>query len=282
MILSFHPCFETDQNILCAGREPDTTDLSAIKSAHAVILPQGCRKTLFEMARQNCSHVFPDYNARFAYPGKIGQIALFRQTGVIHPKTETFQNLKQFHRQYNKIPNPPKLGYPFVFKFDWGGEGEYIALVDSQPKFQEMLQKAERFEASGHTGFLVQEYIPSKNRILRVAVIGRTIISYWRLHENTGGFGTSLAKGALIDHDAHSDLQASASTSVKHFCKETGINLAGFDFIFSSESISPAPLFLEINYFFGRRGLGGSEKYYKLLQAEIKKWIEDLGIGVQG
>jgi len=32
-------------------------------------------------------------------------------------------------------------------------------------------------------------------------------------------------------------------------------------------------LFLEINYFFGRKGLGGSEAYYKLLQQEIDRWI---------
>jgi ribosomal protein S6--L-glutamate ligase len=31
---------------------------------------------------------------------------------------------------------------------------------------------------------------------------------------------------------------------------------------------------LEINYFFGRRGLGGSDAYYKVLKREIQNWIE--------
>ena len=65
MIVSFHPLFEADKNILCAGREPDADDLKAIKAAKAVILPQGCRQSLYEMARDNCQHVFPDYAARF-------------------------------------------------------------------------------------------------------------------------------------------------------------------------------------------------------------------------
>ncbi|MBU4419623.1 MAG: hypothetical protein KKH84_01295, partial [Proteobacteria bacterium] len=60
--------------------------------------------------------------------------------------------------------------------------------------------------------------------------------------------------------------------------KKTGINLAGFDFLFSSEVNIKEPLFLEINYFFGRKGLGGSEKYYKILESEIQKWIESLNL----
>jgi len=56
-------------------------------------------------------------------------------------------------------------------------------------------------------------------------------------------------------------------------CQKTGINLAGVDVIFSSDRDDPAPMLLEINYFFGRKGLGGSEAYYKILQAEIQAWL---------
>ena len=31
---------------------------------------------------------------------------------------------------------------------------------------------------------------------------------------------------------------------------------------------------LEINYFFGRRGLGGSDAYYEILNREIHNWLE--------
>ena len=33
MVVSFHPLFEADCNILCAGREPGPGDLAAIRSA---------------------------------------------------------------------------------------------------------------------------------------------------------------------------------------------------------------------------------------------------------
>jgi ribosomal protein S6--L-glutamate ligase len=57
MILSFHPCFVADKNIICAGRSPDADDLAAIKAADAVVLPQGCYKSLYEMARGNCTNI---------------------------------------------------------------------------------------------------------------------------------------------------------------------------------------------------------------------------------
>ena len=102
--LSFHPLFEGDQNILCAGRDPNQTDLDAIKLADAVILPQGCQVALWEMATSNCPNIFPNYHARFTYPGKIGQTQLFVETGVAHPKTETFANMAAFVDRYGDMP----------------------------------------------------------------------------------------------------------------------------------------------------------------------------------
>ena len=79
MILSFHPCFNGDKNIICAGRAPTEDDLNLIRSADAVILPQGCNESLYKLAKKNCKSVFPNYDARFKYPGKIGQIELFNK-----------------------------------------------------------------------------------------------------------------------------------------------------------------------------------------------------------
>lgn len=54
--------------------------------------------------------------------------------------------------------------------------------------------------------------------------------------------------------------------------------MAGFDLLFSSERKNRTPLFLEINYYFGRRGQGGSERFYEILIAEIEKWIDSIGL----
>jgi ribosomal protein S6--L-glutamate ligase len=278
MILSYHPCFKADKNILCAGREPADDDLAAMKAAHAVILPQGCRRSLYQMAHANCMHVFPNFDSRFKYAGKIGQIRLFQEKNVPHPRTETYLNVEAFAGQYGGFPAKPAFDFPFVFKFGWGGEGYQVYLIQSASEFKDILQLARDFEDSGHTGFIIQEYIPSDNRSLRVVVIGQRVISYWRVQGNTRSFRSNLTRGAVIDAHADPELQALAVASVKAFCSRTGINLAGFDLFFSSRSKSRTPLFLEINYYFGRRGLGGSERFYEILIAEIEKWIDRIGL----
>jgi hypothetical protein len=64
--------------------------------------------------------------------------------------------------------------------------------------------------------------------------------------------------------------------------RDPGVDdLAGFDILFSSETRVNAPLFLEINYYFGRRGLGGSKTFYDLLTQEIMKWIGSLGLALE-
>ena len=282
MIVSFHPCFVADRNLNCAGRRPGAEDLAAIKKAAAVVLPQGCGKLLYQLARQNCRHIFPNYDARFACPDKTGQAELFRQKKVAFPLTETFANLKAFKDRYDDLDRAP-FGYPLVFKFAWGGEGDNVHLIDSFSDFEKVLAQAGSYERTGQFGFLLQEYVRSDNRSLRVVVVGESLISYWRIQNDRHNFQASLKKGALIDADADSGLQARAKKAVRGFCEKTGINLAGFDLLFArgpGGSKEKEPLFLEINYFFGRQGLGGSEKYYALLNREIERWLDSLGLAV--
>lgn len=270
MILSFHPIFRGDHNILCAGREPGPSDLSAIRSARAVILPQGCSRPLYFMARNNCPHVFPNYDVRFQYPGKIGQIELFLEKSIQHPPTEIFHSVADFKSRYSGVKSTI---LPIVFKFDWGGEGDTVFLVKSLSELEKRLLHAARCEASGQIGFLLQQYIPSGKRSLRVTVIGESIISYWRSRIDQGGFHANVSKGAIIDQDADPQLREAAEKLVWRFCLKTGINLAGLDVIVDEGQEPPLPLLLEINYFFGRVGLGGSTEYYRILKRSIKRWL---------
>ena len=276
MIVSFHPLYVADKNILCAGREPNKSDLAAIKRADAVILPQGCRQRLYVMAREYCKHVFPNYEARFQYPGKIGQIQLFRDTDTPHPETRVFKNMASFRCEFGDRPERPPFPMPFVFKFDWGGQGDTVYLIGSYDSLREMLQQADIYEKSGQQGFLVQEYVPNRKKTLRVVKIGRQLITYWRISNSRTGFLANLSKGASIDFDSDPDLQHSAEKAIRELCAKSGINLAGFDVIFSTEKKERPPLLLEINYFFGRRGLGGSEGYYRILENEIRNWLDGL------
>jgi ribosomal protein S6--L-glutamate ligase len=274
MILSYHPCFEADENRLCAGRLPDENDLALIRSADAVILPQGCSVELFRMVSGNCPRFFPDYTARFAYPGKLGQARLFRKTGMPYPDTVSFERYSDY-RDFSRNTDCRMFAYPFVLKMDWGGEGDNVHLVASGEELGRCLDRVLACEATGQHGFLMQRYIPSGFRSLRVVVIYRKTLSYWRTHDAPGCFYASLSKGARMDRESDPMLQSAAIRSVGDFCAETGIDLAGFDILFSEEDTDPVPLFLEINYFFGRQGIGGSEAYYALLVEQIQQWLAD-------
>jgi ribosomal protein S6--L-glutamate ligase len=278
MIVSFHPLFEADKNIICAGRKPNVEDLAAIKAADAVILSQGCFQSLYELARANCPNVFPNYDARFNYPGKTGQIKLFRDIRAPHPESEIYSNVALFQRRNGKSLKKLSFNYPLVFKLDWGGEGETVYLIKSAENLHKILKKTAEFEKSGQSGFLLQEFIPSCNKTLRVVIIGQQLISYWRIQKNAGGFHTNLSKGAQIDFDADPELQRKAFALVSQSAGKARINLAGFDVIFSSKRDRPEPMLLEINFFFGRKGLGGSEAYYQSLQEEIHRWLAGLNL----
>jgi ribosomal protein S6--L-glutamate ligase len=277
MILSFHPMFVADKNLICAGRPPDEKERAAIQQAAATILPQGCRRALFDMARRHCPRVFPDYTARFDYPGKTGQIRLFRKTGARHPASEIFHTAAQFKERYRRLPDGLPFPFPFVIKFDWGGEGHTVFVVQSVQQLETVLKRAVDFERTGLSGFVMQEFIECSNRVLRVVVVGSRAISYWRVGAPDERGCVSASAGARIDRDTDPDLQRKAVDAVGDFAQATRINLAGFDLLFSARRNKGAPFFLEINYFFGRRGLGGSERYYALLNEEICNWLHRHG-----
>ncbi len=275
MILSFHPIIEADQNIICAGRAPNKDDLAAIQDAEAVILPQGCSETLYRMARSNCPHIFPNQDLRFDYPGKRGQIELFRKLDLAHPVTQGYGSLSDFHQ------SGAKIDLPAIVKLDWGGQGDTVFKVESEQKLAQVLDHVRTFETSGQFGFLIQQFIPTGQRSLRVALIHTQTRAYWRIQSPERGFGTSVAHGARIDHVVDAKMSHAALKMVHKVNQYTGLQLAGFDFIFaqgSQDQKQPTPLVLEINYFFGRRGLGGSQAYYRLLEVEIDKWLATLSL----
>ena len=280
MVLSFHPNIVADRNILCAGRLPNDEDRAAISQAQAVILPQGCSEALYRMSRNHCPNIFPDYDARFDFPGKVGQARLFQKVGAPFPHTYPFDTISDYYKDFPDTGGTGPLGLPCVFKSDWGGEGEGVSYVNTAEDLEKALKKAQRNEQTGQKGFLLQTYIPSRDRSLRVVVIGDEFFSYWRVQEDPSQFVTSLKAGAVIDRDADIDLQKAGRAAVKQFCTETKINLAGFDLLFPENEPEAGPLFLEINYFFGRRGLGGSFEYYDLLEEGVRSWLGGLGLSL--
>jgi ribosomal protein S6--L-glutamate ligase len=274
MILSFHPIYEGDHNRICAGRDPDDDDLAVIQQAAIIILPQGCRQSLYRAATQYDARVFPNYDARFAYPGKVGQSRLFEAAGVPHPPTVRYAGADDFFRRHPDGKGPFRS--PAVVKLDWGGEGESVFPFGRDDDLPPILRHVQECEATGQQGFIIQPWIPAAGRSLRVVVMGPHMVSYWRTVPDHAFGMASLARGGAIDRTSDPRLIAAAEGAAAAFCRQTAINLAGFDFLFSTDPAvadAQTPLFIEINYFFGRRGLGGSDAYYRKLLDAIEHWV---------
>jgi len=271
-VLSFNLIIEANHNICCLGQRPNNDDLAAIKASDAVIMPQGCKKELYLMAHENCENVFPNYDVFYDYQDKIGQYNLFMHHNVAIPKTTVFKNIKFFNGTKLDIDFTKK----FVFKFSWGGEGNNVFLIQSENDLHKALELAIEYEKQGKQGFLFQEYIPTGGRSLRIVVIGDQYIPYWRVTENPNDFYSNISKGATIDYYSFPLLCESAITALQGFCKKTGINLAGFDFLFRTDEENPTALFLEINYSFRTKGLGGYDNYLKLLSKSIRDWLASI------
>jgi len=276
MILSFHPCIEADRQIIMGDQRPDKQILSWVLRASAIILPQGCPEELYGLCRAHCANVFPNYDVRYRYPGKVGQTRLFRTYGISYPITHIWDSVKQFERHLDRQKMPHSM--PFVVKADHGHEGDHVYVVDSNDTLHEILQTLKKLEDPSGQAFITQDFIPAGGKVLRVVVIGRRLFSYWKVASNPNERVVTISRGATIEPHGWPKLQDMGKEAVKKLCTLTGINLAAVDVIFSSEKKDPDPLILEINYYFGRRGLHGSDRYYAMLFEQVRQWLEERGL----
>ena len=269
-ILSMHPVIEGDGFYWDRGVW-DKNVFRKIQKARSVILPQTVEKELYHLCKKLCPHVFPNYDLRFKWEGKVGDTLAFWAFDVKHPHTLIFPKVETYLGDHpdmdHKVPALP--GFPFVLKGARGGEGTQVWLIESSMELEERLQTLLQYELQGRSGFVIQEYLPALDRDLRVVVIGNRVVSYWRKAQ---GFLHNIAQGGEIDAESDPELQAVGREKVRQFCQHSGINLAAFDLVFPSDGTEP--FFLEINYTFGRTGLGGSENFYKLLRDAVQQWLQ--------
>lgn len=276
MILSFHPCFDADVQIILADRALDASHVKAIKQAKAIILPQAASPHLYKMCVGSRALVFPDYRARVDYPGKMGQHRLFETHHLPAPPTLSWPRVALFEAacpSLDDVPHP----IPFLIKQDRRHEGEGVFLIESQTGLSEALDRLRMEERSGVGGFVSQAYVPCQGTALRAVIMGGQINTYWKRPKGETVV-TTISRGARIDHTWRPELQQKAETQARILSRKTGINVAAVDFVFPLDAQDPDPLFLEINYYFGRRGLGGSRTYYGLMHAAVRDWLDASGL----
>jgi ribosomal protein S6--L-glutamate ligase len=273
MILSFHPCFSADHQIILGARPLDEEDRRLIRSAHAVILPQGRIDGAFQECQNARAPVFPNYEIRQAYPGKVGQSRLFQTFQLPHPRTFRWKKVDAL----KNTPKPPHE-FPFVIKDNRSHEAEGVFVVTNSDSLKEALGFLALKEGVENMGLVTQDFVSSGGNVLRAVIMGNQIFTYWKRPASPGQVITTISKGALIDHEWRPELQEKGKNQARVLAKRTGINLAAVDFIFPLSETAPEPLFLEINYYFGRRGLGGMDAYYRLLFRAIQDWLKAIGL----
>jgi ribosomal protein S6--L-glutamate ligase len=277
MILSFHPCFDADVQIILGDRKIDSRDLELIRKATAIILPQGCSAQLYDACSSSNALTFPNYEMRFKYPGKMGQSLMFKHFRCPHPKTLIWKTVKEFKRQYQRPDAfPHKL--PFLIKANKAHEAEGIHLVKDGHSQRAALEHLAHLERADLSGFVTQEFIPTEGNVLRAVIIGNRIVTYWKRPNRQGTIITAVSRGAVIDPDWRPDLQEKVKAQACEFSKAAGLDLAAIDFVFPFSEKDPEPLFLEVNYYFARRGLGGTLNYYRLLHQAISEWLAEAGL----
>ena len=276
MILSFHPCFLGDTLVILGDGTLDSHDLRHIVAAEVIILPQYCTLGLYRACKSSSAQIFPNYDARFEYPGKIGQSLLFKKYKCPHPETLQWASVGAFEEACEGEGDFSHR-MPFLIKGDQAHEAEGIYTITDRRALDRSLDHLGRLEELGSSGFISQELIRAEGNVLRAVIVGSRIITYWKRARETGQMITTISRGAEIDRTWKPELQTKGKIEAERLVATTRINLAAIDFIFDFGSPDPQPLFLEINYIFGRRGLGGSMQFYRLLTQAVQEWLVERG-----
>ncbi|OAG27835.1 ATP-grasp domain-containing protein [Thermodesulfatator autotrophicus] len=265
-IISLHPLVKADFNFWAFSAINDEL-LSCFSRARIVIWPQVFPSQFYFYACQMGLHSFPNYEARFKFPGKSGQMLLFKSLGLPYPETIFFPKLAALgeHPDAISVNFPP---FPFVLKTDDEHEGQGVFLVKDEKTWQTALSHIKKREREGHFGFLIQEFLQAPYD-LRVVVIGKEFLPFWRALGPD--FKTNLAQGGKPISCPEKPLETQALSLTHELCQKTGINLAAIDFLIHSQK---GTVLNEINYVFGRRLLGNS--FNELFFKAVKDFLRSL------
>jgi ribosomal protein S6--L-glutamate ligase len=260
--VSFNPDIRMEENlpVFSSLDEPEVRCL--LEGAAGVVLPSYVTPWRYRSITRWCRSWFPRLDARFDYCGKTSQIMLFRALGVRHPESALFGNAEELRSYVTGIE--PFGGYPFVLKGDAGGGGSAVFPIRSP---EDLLSFLKRLPPD--RPMLLQRWVEHGGKDLRVVVYGQLAVSYFRVGD--GRFYNNVCRGGRLDHDSWPEHQKKGVEAVRAFCDEVAIDVAGFDLMFPD---SGDPVFVEINFHFGRKGLGGTKGHRRFMNRAVKDWRE--------
>ena len=261
--LSMNHLVPLEKNLPNLAPVDDPEVARMIRSARGVVMPRGATEKRYRKIAALAPNRFPNLDARYRYSGKTKQTMLFRSFHVRHPKTIVYPSPQSIvEAEAKALP----LDYPFVLKGDVGGGGSAVFPVTSR---SDLLNGLNRLPPEAP--LLIQQWVEHGGKDLRVVVVGGKMVSYFRV--GGGNFYNNACRGGSIRPEISPELQYSGQAAVAKFCRLTGINLAGFDLMFPDDG---PPIFIEINYNFGRKGLGGTPGFRRLFQEAVGLWQQGM------
>ncbi|MCU0586560.1 MAG: hypothetical protein MUF52_00240 [Syntrophobacteraceae bacterium] len=258
--VSFHPGIPLDVNLPVFSPVDDPGIQCLLQDATGVLLPSYVTPRRYAMITRWCRSWFPRLDTRFKSCGKTAQIQLFRRQGIRHPESVIFRDAEELQR-YAAMADPPG-GYPCVLKGDTGGGGSTVFPVRSPKDLSRCLQRLPHDRP-----MLLQRWVDHGGMDLRVVVYGKQAVSYFRIGD--GQFYNNVCRGGRLDHEGWPELRRKGVEAVRAFCHAVAIDVAGLDLMFPD---SGPPVFVEINFHFGRKGLGGSSGHRKYWLQAVQAW----------
>lgn len=258
--VSFNPEIKLEENVSLFSPLHDPSLHRLLKAATGVLLPGYVAPWRYRCITRMAQNWFPRLESQFACGGKSTQIHLFRRLQVRHPETLLFKNPTHLLGHFNHWDSP--WGYPLVLKGDTGGGGNRVHPIYAATQLRHY---AARLPA--HQPVLLQRWVDHQGRDLRVVVYGDRLVSYFRI--GNGPFYNNVCRGGRIDHALLPEQQAAGIQAVRDLCRQAQIDIAGFDLMFPDQG---TPVFIEINYHFGRKGLGGTPGHRQYVRRAVQEW----------
>ncbi len=260
--VSFRPELTMEENLppFTSIADPGTIDL--LRKAVGVLLPSHVSPWTYRSITQHAKNWFPRLEGRFNFQGKTSQVHLFASMGVRHPESLVFETPLCLQAYIDEQESP--WGYPIVLKGDLGGGGATVFPIYGREDIPKHLRNLPKDKP-----LLIQKWVEHGGKDLRVVIYGEHALSYFRV--GGGQFYNNVCRGGRIDHGGWSELQQKGVSAVRTFCRSAGIDIAGLDLMFPDEG---EPVFIEVNFHFGRKGLGGLKEHQRHVLDAIWRWRE--------
>lgn len=263
-LVSFHHRIRLDYNLPPLTCLYDEETQRIVSGAKGVLMPKYLSPTRYRAICALAKSHFPDLSARFLYRGKSKQIKLFRSLKIPHPMTMLFHRPVLAARVLAE--HGPPMAYPFVLKGDSGGGGSRVFPVASRDDYLDGLKTLPADEP-----VLVQRWVKNRGMDLRVVVVGSKVRSYFRVGGES--FYNNICRGAAIDYGLYPEKQVMGAELAMKVSKLANIDMAGYDVMFPEHG---PPLMIEVNFFFGKKGLGGPRGFDELFFDAVMEWRERL------